>query len=103
MFILTAVVTSIFYFILKFFHTANLIPSTISVTTSFLAVYLTFRRSRYFTLAYAANDIVLIFLWILATLSDIKYMSVTICFAMFFVNDIYGYINWTKMQKRQIQ
>ena len=102
MFALTAVVTFGFYFILKYFHTANLIPSTISVTTSFLAVYLTFRRSRCFTLAYAANDIVLIVLWVSATLSDIKYMSVTICFVMFLVNDIYGYVNWTKMQKKQI-
>ena len=99
--ILTAVVTLIFYFILRYFHTANLILSTFSVTTSFLAVYLTFRRSRYFTLAYAANDIILIVLWVLATLSDITYMSVTICFIMFLLNDIYGYVNWTKMQKRQ--
>lgn len=45
MMILTAVITLIFYCILAAFHTANLIPSTISVTTSFLAVYLTFRRS----------------------------------------------------------
>ena len=41
------------------FNTTNLIPSTISVTISFLAVYLTFRRSPYFDLAYALNDIVL--------------------------------------------
>lgn len=103
MFVSTAVITFIFFFILKYFHTANLIPSTLSVTTSFLAVYLTFRRSRYFTLAYAANDMILIILWALATLSDMKYMSVTICFAMFLVNDIYGYINWTKMQKKQLK
>ena len=98
---LTAGMTFIFYFILKSFHTANLIPSTASVTTSFLAVYLTFRRSRCFALAYAANDIILIILWILATFTDITYMSVTICFFMFLVNDIYCYINWTKMYKRQ--
>lgn len=103
MFVLTAVVTFIFYFILKYFHTTNLIPSTVSVATSFFAVYLTLRRSRYFTLAYAANDIILIFLWTLAALSDITYMSVTVCFVMFLVNDIYGYINWTKMQNKQIQ
>ena len=42
---LTAVVvTGVFYWILKMFHTANLLPSTLSVTTSFLAVYLTFSR-----------------------------------------------------------
>jgi len=55
MILLTAVVTLIFYFILAAFHTANLIPSTISVTTSFLAVYLTFRRSAFYAIGYAAN------------------------------------------------
>lgn len=43
----TTVITCIFYLILSAFHTANLIPSTVSVTTSFLAVYLTFRRSAF--------------------------------------------------------
>ena len=103
MFVLTAVITFLFYFILKFFHTANLIPSTASVSTSFLAVYLTLRRSRYFTLAYAANDMILIYLWMLATSSDMTYMSVTVCFVMFLVNDLYGFINWTKIQKKQNQ
>ncbi len=101
MILLTVVITIIFYFILASFHTANIIPSTISVTTSFLAVYLTFRRSAFYAIGYAANDVVLIILWILATLSDISYLSVVICFIMFLANDIYGYINWSKMQKRQ--
>lgn len=99
--VLTAVVTLVFYFILDFFHTANIIPSTISVMTSFLAVYLTYKRSAFFALAYAANDIVLIILWIMAALAETAYVSVIVCFAMFFVNDIYGFINWSKMQKRQ--
>lgn len=101
MIFLTAVVTMIFYFILAAFHTANLIPSTLSVTTSFIAVYLTFRRSAFYAIAYAANDIVLIILWILAALSDISYLSVVICFVMFLANDIYGFINWSKIRKRQ--
>ncbi len=98
---LTAVVTVAFYFILEAFNTANLIPSTISVTTSFFAVYLTFRRSEYFALAYAANDIVLIILWVLAMLEDISYLSVVICFVVFLVNDLYGFINWRRMKTRQ--
>lgn len=101
MIILAAIVTFIFYYILAAFHTANLVLGTISVTTSFIAVYLTFRRSAFFAIAYAANDIVLIVLWILATLSDISYLSVIICFVMFLANDIYGFINWSNMQKRQ--
>ena len=71
------------------------------MTTSFLAVYLTFRRSAFYAAAYAANDIVLIILWILAALTDISYLSVVICFIMFFVNDIYDFVNWSKMWKRQ--
>lgn len=98
---LAIIVTFIFYYILEAFNTANLIPSTISVTTSFLAVYLTFRRSAFYAIGYAANDIVLIVLWILATLSDISYLSVVICFVVFLINDIYGFINWSKIQKRQ--
>ena len=101
MLILTAAVTVIFYFILEYFGTANIIPSTISVTTSFIAVYLTFKRSAYYALAYAANDIILIILWILAALTDISYISVIICFVVFLVNDLYGFISWKRMSARQ--
>ena len=101
MWLATVAVTFIFYFILEHFDTANIIPSTISVTTSFLAVYLTFRRSSYFALAYAANDIVLIVLWILASFSDIRYISVVVCFVAFLFNDVYGFISWQRMKKRQ--
>ena len=102
MLILSVAVTVVFYFILDHFSTANMLPSTISVTTSFIAVYLTFRRSPCFALAYAANDIVLIVLWILASMEDISYLSVMICFTLYLINDIYGYISWRKMEQRQI-
>ncbi len=101
MFIIAVVVTAGFYFILDALGTANMIPSTISVTTSFLAVYLTYKRSEYYALAYAANDVVLIVLWIMATIKDISYLSVIICFAVFLVNDIYGFINWKRMKQIQ--
>ncbi len=101
MWLLTTLVVFIFYFILAHFNTANIVPSTLSVATSFLAVYLTFRRSPYFAIAYAVNDIVLIVLWLLASLYDVRYISVVVCFAAFFVNDIYGYISWQKMKLRQ--
>jgi len=101
MLLLTLAVTVVFYYILRYFNTANLIFSTISVATSFVAVYLTFRRSPYFALVYAMNDIVLIILWLYATLSDMTYLSVVICFLVFLVNDIYGFVSWLKMEKRQ--
>lgn len=101
MWVLSVLVTVLFYFILDAFHTANIVPGTLSVTTSFVAVYLTFRRSPYFALAYAANDMVLLVLWALASAEDIRYISVFVCFAAFLVNDLYGFWNWRKMKKRQ--
>ena len=101
MWFLTIMITILFYFILKYFHTANLLPSTLSVTTSFIAVYLTFRRSPYFAIAYAANDMILILLWTLASRTNISYLSVVVCFFAFLANDIYGFINWKKIEKRQ--
>ena len=94
-------ITVLFYFILKYFNTANIVPSTLSVTTSFVAVYLTFRRSPLFALAYAANDIILIILWIMASVYDVRYISVVVCFIAFLANDIYGYISWKRMKARQ--
>ena len=101
MWILTVVVTVVFYFVLEYFGTANIVPSTLSVTTSFVAVYLTFRRSAYYAVAYAANDLVLILLWVLASLHDVRYISVVVCFVAFFVNDVYGFLSWKKMEQRQ--
>lgn len=98
---LSIIVTIVFYFILKYFNTANLLPSTLSITTSFFAAYLTFRRSPYFAFAYALNDLVLIVLWILASLTDSSYISVVICFIVFLVNDLYGFISWKRMEKLQ--
>ena len=67
-FVLSAVVTLVFYFILRALGTANLLPSTLSVT---------------------------------ASLSDASYVSVAVCFAVFLANDIYGFISWSRMKKRQ--
>ena len=101
MLLLTVIVTAAFYFILRALGNANLIISTISVTTSFIAAYLTFLRSEYYALGYASNDIVLIILWILAAVSDISCLPMVLCFVMFLFNDLYGFYSWRKMRKRQ--
>ncbi len=98
---LAIAVTVLMYFALLFFGCANLVISTLSVLTSFVAVYLTFRRSPYFALAYGVNDVVLVVLWILASFEDISYVSVVTCFAVFLMNDIYSFVNWKRMEKRQ--
>lgn len=101
MFMLTIAVTVVFYFILGALDTVNLFFSTISVTTSFLACYLTYMRNPFYALAYAANDVVLIILWILASIEKISYLPMIFCFVMFFANDIYGFYNWRRMERRQ--
>jgi len=97
----TVAVTLAFFFILRALDTASLLPSTISVTTSFIAVYLTYRRSACFALAYAANDVVLIILWAIAAEKDPSAIAVLTCFAVFLVNDLYGFVSWRRMQRAQ--
>ena len=93
---LSLVVTVVFYFILDALGTDNIYVSTLSVFTSFTASYLMFRRSRFYAIAYALNDVVLITLWVVKTVQNINYITVVICFIMFFVYDMLGFINWTK-------
>ena len=99
--VLTVCVTFLFYYILLWTKTANLIPSTISVATSFFAACMMFCRSPYYSLAYAANDVILIVLWTLASFEDISYLSVVVCFSAFLLNDVYGFISWRRMEKKQ--
>ncbi len=97
----TAVVTGIFWFILRAMGNAALAVSTLSITTSFFAASLTAMRSPYYALAYALNDLVLIVLWVIAALSDISSVPMVACFVMFFANDLYGFFSWKRMEKRQ--
>lgn len=97
----TAAVTTAFYFILMWCGTNNLIFSTISIATSFSASFLMLFRSPWYAIAYGCNDIVLIILWILASIEDFSYFPMIICIAIFFINDMYGFYNWRRIHKRQ--
>lgn len=101
MIISCAAVTVVFGYILKLLDTPNLVVSIISIITSYLASYLMMYRNSYYALAYAANDIVLIILWVLASLSNIAYLPMIACFMMFLANDVYGFICWKKREKKQ--
>lgn len=100
---LAVVTTGVFYFVLRALGTANLALSTLSVATSFIASYLTFRRSPCYALGYAANDLVLIAMWVLAALEEPAYAPMIARFAMFFINDAYGFINWRRMSLMQAE
>ena len=100
---LSAVATFVLFFVLRHFNTNNLVVSTISVTTSMFAASLLFFRSPYYALAYVANDIVLIVLWVTASIHDLSYLPTVVCFSTFLFNDTYSFINWKRIQKRQLR
>jgi len=99
--LLSSAVTTGAYFLLRWLGNANLVFSTVSVFTSFMASGLTFLRSPYYALGYSANDIVLIVLWIGASREDRSAMPMVFCFVMFLVNDLYGFFNWRRLESAQ--
>ena len=92
-------VTVPFYFLLRYFNTANLIPSTVSVATSFAALFLMTLRIPQYALAFVLNDIVMVVLWSLALATDVGYISLVVCFSIFLINDTYTFISWLKRQR----
>ncbi|MBQ8642354.1 MAG: nicotinamide mononucleotide transporter [Clostridia bacterium] len=101
MFLSAAAVTAVSGWILGALHTPNLFFSTVSVTTSYLASWLTLQRSSWYGFAYACNDVVLIVLWVLASMEDVACLPMIACFVMFFLNDMYGFSSWKKREKKQ--
>ena len=98
---LSVAVTILFYFILRSLGTKNLLFSTLSVATSFVAASFTFLRSSYYALVYAINDLILIVLWVLASIQDASYIPMIVCFVVFLINDFYGFLSWQKRKTRQ--
>ena len=97
----TVVVTVVFYFLLGALGTENLAVSTISVATSFLAASLLMLRNSYYAVAYGANDVILIILWVLASIEDVSYLPMVVCFLAFLVNDTYAFVSWKKRERSQ--
>lgn len=96
----TIIVTVGFYILLWLLDTPYIVFSTISITTSFLAASLTMLRTSYYALGYASNDIVLIVLWVLASMNDPVYIPVVVNFVIFFLNDLYGFICWKNRERK---
>lgn len=94
-------VSVIMYFILQYLGTSNLIASTFSVATNFFAASLTIKRSHYFALAYAFNDIALVILWSLQLSNDISYITIVVYFVITLINDIYIFISWIRIRDKQ--
>lgn len=100
--VVTLIATIGFYFLLKFLNTNELVISTISLISSLVASYLMLRRCSYYALGFMTNDIILIILWGLVVKNNsIAYLPTVITFVVFLINDIYGFINWKKIEKKQ--
>ena len=95
------IITVVFYYILYLLDTPNIVFSTISITTSFIAASCTMLRTSYSALGSASNDIVLIIQWALASIDDRVYIPVLVNFVIFFLNDMYGFISWKKREAIQ--
>ena len=48
-------------------------------------------------------DLVLIALWVISAQVDPAGWAMVACFGMFFLNDMYGFVNWRRMEKRQAE
>lgn len=98
----TLAVTIAFYFILKSLDTSQVIVSTISIIPSAMAAYLLLKRNNFYSLAYVANDIILITLWSITVFqSGISNLPIVINFICCFIIDFYGFINLQKELKKQ--
>ena len=91
-----------FYFLLKALKTSELITSTLSVVDNIFAVYLLARRSKYGFVSYIINDIILIVLWGVPILKgNLILLAMLINPIINLINDTYGVINWTRLQRKQ--
>ena len=90
------------YLLLKALNTKELIVSTLSVVDNIFAVYLLARRSKYGFVSYIVNDLILIVLWGIPIIQgNLLLLAMLINPIMNLINDTYGVINWTKMQRKQ--
>lgn len=99
---LSIAITISFYFVLRALNTNELIINTISLTANFIGVYLMFRRSKFYALSYFIDDLIAITLWIITiVVSGTQFIPNLICLVCFAVIDIYGFITWSKNEKKE--
>ena len=91
-----------YYFILASLNATNPIVGALSIAASFVAAYLSARRSLYCFVGYIVNDLVCIVLWTVQTITvDISCITVLLSPALLLLNDIYGVFSWYKLRKQQ--
>ena len=90
------------YFILKTLNTAQLIISCLSFLSMLPAVYLLIRRCKWNQVAFLINDFIVPILWIFLVINgDLSFLPMCIYHIFQITYDIYGLIEWIKLEKKQ--
>lgn len=104
MFVSLAAISVAVYFVLKLLGTAKLLTNTISFVSMLPAVYLLMRRCKWNNVAFLINDFFVPVLWLFLVIEgDWSFLPMVIYFVFQLTYDIYGIINWIKLEKRQKQ
>ena len=97
------VVSTGVFFLLRALNTAQLVVSTLSFVSMLPAVYLLIRRCKWNQVAFLVNDFIVPILWIFL-ITEGKYYFLPLCIYHIFqvTYDIYGLIEWIKLEKKQM-
>ena len=101
--ILTVMVFTIFYgFFLKYLGGNNVWTDSATTVLSVIAQILMLKRFTEQWILWIAVNVLSIFLWISALVSQGgNDFAMLVMWSAFLVNSIYGYINWRKLQLKQ--
>lgn len=98
-FILLSIVV---FFVLKALDTSQLVISTLSFVSMLPAVYLLIRRCKWNQVAFLFNDFIVPLLWIFLVMEgNTVFVPMCIYHVFQITYDIYGLIEWIKIEKRQ--
>ena len=90
------------YFILKSLNTAQLVISCLSFLSMLPAVYLLIRRCKWNQVAFLVNDFIVPILWLFLVINgDLSFIPMCIYHIFQITYDIYGLIQWIKLEKKQ--
>lgn len=90
------------FFMLKALNANQVVINTISIVCCIAAGYLMMRRSPFYALAYICADIAVITLWSITIFNGgLSYLPTLLSVCCFFVNDVYGLVNWQRKGRKQ--
>ena len=90
------------FFLLKALNTSQLIVSTLSFISMLPAVYLLIRRCKWNQVGFLINDFIVPILWLFLVIEGNLYILPLCIYHIFQITyDVYGLIEWIKLEKRQ--